>query len=763
MVPGCFPGLHRGLLGLVAVPLLRRVIRRLLLVLTLCSAALLRAQPAAQPTLTADRTEIDYARNETVFVGHAELRDADALLTADRIRFNSATNVATATGHVVYTRGSLRVLADRVVVHRADRTFTAEHVRLGSYPYYVEGASATGTAGAVTVKQARIWYGEPGPWQPSASAASLTLAPGNRIVSENAQVGIGPIRPLPFPKFQQSLTADSLLSTVSLTGGYRGSLGAYLDGGLHLPVWPGVRLGADLGYYTSRGLMIGPSGTYTDPSDPSRLQGSFSSGYINDHGDKGVDLLGRPVPANRAFIQWRHQQQVTDHLSVKGELNWWKDSEVLRDFRPRSFFPVQQPDTYAEATYAGSNYFLSLFTRLRPNSFQIVQQRLPEIRFDLLPLALPHGFYERFNASIAALVEQPLPGAPPVPAAGGAAGASVSAYPLLTDTFGGAIYPAATATYGDPYAGSAAHELRSTRFDAYYALMRPIAPNPWLTVTPVVGGRLTDYEDTLGAMKNGSYTRALGEVGADAEMRLSGTFAYRNPKWHIDGLRHLFTPRISYRYIPEAGRGQAYIPPIDREAFSTYLQPLDLGDVRNIDTLHATNTLRLELDNTLQTRDPRGGSRDLLRFNAAEDFRFLRQPGQQNASEIQTELAVMPTRWLTFGVYDSFSPQTFTMRELNTGITLHDGRAWTVQFGNNFLRHQLQDFLLDGRYRLTEEFDAVTRLRYDQRRHRFTEQSYGLVENLANTWRISYLVSFYTGRLRESHFGLSVQVDTVRF
>jgi LPS-assembly protein len=754
---------------------MRRVIRRLTPFIFAFAAVLLRAQPS-QPEITAEHSELVGER--VILTGHAQLRDVGLLMTADAIQYDRVTDTATATGHVIYTRGPLRLLAEKVVVHRPDRTFSAEHIRLGSYPYYIEGATAHGTRDEITVQHARVSYGEPGPWQPTATADVLTLsADGKRIRTEGALVGLGHAQPLPFPKFQENLS-EPLLSFVSLTGGYRGSLGAFLDAGLHLPVAPGVRLGGDVGYYTARGLLVGPSGSYSDTHDPDRLRGFFRTGYINDHGDKKTDVLGRPVPENRGFVQWEHQQLLTDQLSLTAQLNWWKDSEVLRDFRPRQFFPVQQPDTTVEATYANPNSFVSVFARYNPNSFEIVQQRLPEIRFDMLPIALPGGFVERFSASFAVLREQPLPSlwtsvwqpvepvtnVTPVPSPPGTitipATASVS--PLTAATASVAGTPSSW-TVGSPLPAGSPTELRSTRLDGYYGLMRPIAPNDWFALTPVVGGRITHYSDTYGAAKDGSYTRTLGEIGADVELRSSGIFAYKNEAWHIDGLRHLFTPRVSYRYIPEGASGQKHIPAIDRETFSTYLQPLGLGDARNIDQLHATNTLRLELANTLQTRDDKYGSRDLLTFNVANDFRFKRAPGERDVSEIHTEIGAAPTRWLQFGTYNSFSPQTFTLREFNSGVTLHDGQAWSLRFANNFLRHQLQDYYIDGRVRINEAYEAVTQVRYDQRKHRFTEQSYGVVQNLANTWRISYLVSFYSGRQRESGFGFSIQVDTVRF
>ena len=672
-----------------------------------------------------DGKQVAVAKGEARFVGEG------ILLTAHEIRYEEKEESITAIGNVALTRGEARLLADRLVYHREDGTFRAEDIRLGSYPYFAEGFSAEGTPNEITVRRARVSYGEPGPWQPTLTADTVVVVPGQRVRTEKATAGVGNVQPLPFPKFQHEF-AQPFAAAFSLNGGYRRSLGVFAEAGLLIPVSRRSHLGGDIGLYSARGVMFGPSARYLAADDPDRLNGRFRSGYINDHGEKLTDLLGRPVPEERAFAEWQHQQLIAPNLSFNAQINWWQDSEVVRDFRPRVFFPVQEPDSFVESVYTGANYFISLFARVQPNRFHRVQERLPEVRFDLLPLAVGHGFYQRFTASAAVLEEDPFPTGPLNPVEGPA--------------------------------------LRSDRFDTYYALMRPFAPREWLAITPLAGGRITHYTGIRGSEEpGGNYTRVLGELGADVALRTSGTFNYTNPRWKIDGLRHLMTPRLSYRYIPEGDRGRARIPRIDRVArlattnYLPYLQPLGLGEVRNIDDLHATNTLRLSIENVLQTRDPVLGSRDLAVFNIGNDFRFHRRPGERDLSEIHSELALMPASWLQVDLYQSISPETLAVREFNSGITIRDGDFWSVRIGNNFLQRELQDYTVDGRLRLTERFEALTRLHYDARRRRFNEQAYGITQNLSNTWLISYMVSLYSGRRRESSFGFNVQVDTVRF
>lgn len=652
---------------------------------------------------------------ETVYTGHARIDYGDVRLTADELRFNPATNTATAVGHAVLTRGPRRLVADQIVYHADEGTYEVGPLRVGEYPIYLEGASATGDRNSIVVNDARVTVPEPGELIPTLQAARLFFGANHEIHAEKASVGIGGVRPVGVRGFRHN-TRSPLLTYLSATGGYRRRLGMFIEAGVHVPITDVLRMGGDVGLYTSRGIMVGPSGTYLSPNGGDDLKGSFRSGFIKDYGTRFTDVLGRPVPKYRGFFEWNHQQQINERTTLSGQFNYWRDSEVVRDFRPKLFFPVQEPDSFVEGAYAGDNYFLSLFTRVQPNKYHNVQQRLPELRFDVLPLALGGGFHERFNSSVAVLRDDPPLGGP---------------------------------------------TLRSTRADAYYSVERPFRPSEWLTFTPVVGGRVTHYADLSGPRD--TYTRTLGEVGFDGEMRMSGIYEYKNARWKIDGLRHLVTPRISYRYIPEGERGARYIPPIDRRSFSTYLQPLGLGDIRNLDQMRSVNTLRIGIDNTLQTRDPVYGSRDLVIVNVANDFRFERLPGERKVSEVHAEIAIMPAHWLELGVYHSFSPQDFHLREFNTGVTVRDGDEWVARFSSNFLRGELNDYFLEASHRLNEVFEAIVHLRYDARQQRFNEQVYGLRHNIGNTWRIEYGVTLYGGQRRESGVGFNVQVEAIHF
>jgi LPS-assembly protein len=719
------------LLATNATPYLPPIVMpRFLPALFLATTALLCANPTL-PEISAPRTDIN--ADETIFSDGARLSYDGALLLADEIRYNPKTQVAVAKGNVSLTRGAQRLLADELTYKLEDRSYTVRDFRLGEHPVYVTGRGVLGSRDKVVVDEARVSYAEPGSYAPTLRASSLTYVAGDSIQARNAMIGVGALAPVIIPNFKQTLD-DPLLSNLTLKAGYASRLGGYLEAGLLAPVTPGFDAGGELSLYTSRGALLGPALDYKLTDADGVIVGNFRSGYIYDFGDRRTDIAFNPVPANRGFVGWDHYQTHGEHLTILGQLNYWSDSEITRDFRPDYFAKTQTPDNFLEFTYTGDNAVASAFTRFQPNAYHLVQQRLPEVRFDGLPIEIGAGIYHRVQASIAVLVDNDLSTIPVPP------------------------------IYNKPV----------TRLDTYYALTRRFTPREWLSVQPVAGTRITHYFDTTDA--EGSYTRLLGEFGFDAELHATNTFSsLKNERWQIDGLRHVFKPNISYRYIPDASQGAAFIPPIDREAFSTYLQPLGLGARRDIDTLKATNILRLALDNAIQTRDARYGSRNLAEFNVATDWNLDVATSQRALSALHTELALMPAPWLRFDLYQSIDPNDGKIQELNTGVTLRDADIWSLRLATHYLTDNantattpspllgIQEYTTDLRYRLNEVYQALLRINYDARASRFTRQSYGLRQNIRNLWFVEYALTFSEGSRREGSFGFSIQVELASF
>jgi LPS-assembly protein len=668
-----------------------------------------------------------------VFTGGARLTYDNLLLLADEIHYDPKTQVAHAIGHVSLTRGTQRLLADDLTYNLTERTYTVKNARAGTPPYYISGSSAEGSPTSLIIHDAVLTFSDPNILTPTLKADKLSYAIGTSVKATDGHIGVGSFTPIPLPSYNQSIK-DPLFSYMTARAGVSSRLGGYLELGLLAPVSSSMKLGGDLGLYTNRGVLIGPGMEYKFSDDNQTVRGKLSTGYINDHGDLGTDVLLHPIPEDRGFVSWEHYQTIGEHLSLLGEVNYWSDSAIVRDFRPDDYRNVQEPDNFFEGTYTADNYVVSAFTRFQPNNYEAVQQRLPEVRFDGLPVELGSGIYHRFNASFAVLSD-----AEPTNA--------IVAGPTLT----------------------------TDRLDAYYSLTRPFTPREWLSIKPVIGARFTYYDQAQAGRDD--YARMLGEIGFDAELHANATYDYKNETWGIDGLRHEVTPYVSYRYIPQADKGQRYIPPIDRDTFTTYLQPLGLGDRRDIDTLKATNTLRIGLDNALQTRDKTYGSRNLVELNAATDW-SLDPQGAARFSAIQTELLIKPANWIQFDLYQNITPDDMRLRELNAGVTFRDANLWSLRLGSDYLERStyqsyagalpvpvngLQQYTAELHYFLNEVYEAIGMVAYDSQKSRFTRQDYGLRQNIRNVWFISYLLSFSEGDSRESSVGFSIKVELAKF
>ena len=682
--------------------------------------ASLTMAPTDQPVLTADQAgSTNFTTGVSIWRGHATLRDGPTVFTADEIDYNALTSTIVAIGHVTWTKGTARLLASSLVYNRQQQTMHAEDVRVGRHPFYVSGVSAEGPVTQIVIHKAEITYNEPGTWRPTVRADTVIYSPGHYLRLGSSRVGVGGVAMIPVVSFGKKINAGAALDYIKFSGGYRSSLGATGTMALRIPVNDVAKVGGDLSVFTARGVMAGPALQYQSPDNSGALLGYFDSGFINDYGKRTLDVLGNPIPHARSYAEWRHQEDITDDWTVDGDFNLWRDSEVLRDFRPKEFYVTQEPDNFVESVFSGNNYQVDAFSRFQANSFDPVQERLPELSYNLAPTAVGGGIYARAESSAVQLIDRPPGGIGP--------------------------------------------ELASDRLDMFYGFSRPFSEGDWFSVTPVVGGRVTSYSNTVGASDPGGYTRVLGEVGFDALLHTSGTFDYENKRWDIDGLRHLLEPHITYRYIPEAASGQKFIPDIDQETFTPDLEPLELGDVRYIDNLHPINTLRIGLDNTLQTRDPQYGSRDLLTFDVAEDVLFTKSPNDPDSSEIHTDMGLKPASWLSLDTATIFKPRSLAVREVENGLTVHDADLWSVHLGNDFLRRENDDYVAEVRVRLNEVYAVHVVSLYDERQHLFPEQSFAVEQNLVNTWSIRYVVTLSSGPNRNGHFGASASATLISF
>ncbi|MDR2845390.1 MAG: LPS-assembly protein LptD [Puniceicoccales bacterium] len=484
--------------------------------------------------------------------------------------------------------------------------------------------------------------------------------------------------------------------------------------------------------YIKAGILVGPALDYDtrhlakDQSPTPYVNdrfGSFMGAWIHDSGRRGTDNYGAPIDAQRGFLVWNHKQR-QQGVELTASLNYWSDTSVLRDFRPGEFHRNQRPDSFVELTHSTPFYALSAFTRYRPNDFENVRQRLPEVRLDMHPLEIADtGIYQRLNASVAYLYERTSPEL--------------------------------------PFIGAVAED--SPRFDAYYGLTRPVKPVNWFSFTPVAGVRATTYFDTPD--DDGTYTRLLPQLGFDMHLHAQGQWEYDNDFWEIHGLRHQLRPVVQYRWIPAADKGRSHIPAIDDYVFLPYPPPIDLAQKRYADDLWEQQILRLGVENTFETRDPEYGSRSLAWLNFYQDFRDTDRAATRTRSTTHTQFGLAPARWLNLEIYHRLDTYTGHSNEVSTRLTIRDGDRWRLWFGSQYITDIANTSQCHWgiEYRLNTNYTLTAQWRFDNDVNKLTEQHYAVRQRLGHTWFIEYYISHREDARQDSGFSFGANVRMVSF
>ncbi len=683
--------------------------------------------PDSTPELSADK--FDYATDESgklLATGNAKITDKNYGISADKIEFSQKQSYARASGDVKAYTDTTRITAHDIYVNFGNDSMNSGFVKFGTSPVFAESNSLNSDEETVTLGESILYIGEPSWSSMTVSADSISYNKKTEWLElDEVTMSVGGVPFFYVPHYAQH-GLERPPFDVKLGAGFNDDYGAFYRSDIFYNGLGDVSPGVLLDYYAKRSVLFGTGADYDTEFANSIMKGWVRGAYINDNGSKdilGVDSLGRPIDKERFFIELRHKQLISDRIGITGNVSYWSDEFMTRDFRPSLFYDNQEPDNFAEAIYYGDFFTGSVFTRFAPNNWQRVQQRLPEVRFDLQPVEIfKTGAYQTGYVSYAYLRE---------------------------------FDP--TSVVGYKY---------SNRADAYYGISRPIELSPWSKFTPIIGGRATYYGNTVG--DKGDYMRFLGQVGFDAQMDIWGAWDYESKTMGIDGIRHHMIPQISYRYIPRSEQGNSRIVEIDDNYLTTYPPTLDLGELRNTDEIWSTNTMRFGLQNIFETRDSEYGSREIARFDIYQDVNFdKRQIPQRDEKESFSDLfvnaSVSPARWLTVGTYSRFNIDHMDIPEVNTYVGLFDGDATSVYLITSYLDGAINQYAVHADYRISERYKVFGRWHYDNRLGKMTQQVYGLWTRMGNSWIIEYLISQRSGSTRQNSLSFGARVSMMIF
>lgn len=636
--------------------------------------------------------------------------DEESYLLADELRYDN--RLVEAVGNAQLNRDHLLLVGQQINYNLNTGEMNAENIRLGLPPLYMEAEeihSDEGDHRVTVLRNGRIYFGEPGRYTFSILARSIKIDEVRRIHFDSASFFLGRHRLFHLAHYRQMAYSPPFYARSRY--GHRHDLGFFGEHtflGNHNEYW---RLGGELDYYSQRGLLLGPALEWRGQRGSAKLD--LQGGYIHDHGNRGVDMLGKPIASDRYFIDGQYKDFLGEKWTLTSVIHGWSDSDVQRDFRMDAFINNQFPDNFFETNYVTHNGILSLLCRFQPNDFEDVVERLPDLRWDFLPRQLGRSrfYWQGFSdASFLHLKRQDEDRA-----------------------------------------------LETYRIDNYYGLTRRLRARDWLSIAPLAGLRTTFYGRTA---DDRNFTRFIGQIGCDINLNLFGEFSRNRSHGPRTVLYHRLQPSIQYRYLPSFSSDKELLP-LEDDVFDTNLPVLDLSECRNVEGDLPDHVLRFGLKNLFFLRRDGPVLRPLAELNFFSDLHLARPENGHRFSDLYTIFNVWPSQFFSFQLFNRFDVQALTLNELRICVAICDGSLWKVALSNEYLQHRTDQYRLSLHCRLNTKNWMDCLFRYDARLRNFVEQRYHFFRRLSQYWIFDSRLTVRSHARREEKFQLGFGLSFV--
>jgi LPS-assembly protein len=694
------------------------------------------AAPAAKTMPSIDGASFYSEEGGKVLVAVQGLVEVNgATLSADRVKIDQRTGMITAEGHFVYATANLRILGESASLDPKTDTIVARRVRFGRSPTYFTAEELKMVRGDKTMRGVRMWRNEP-------ETLSLSLAIDEIAYTQKDDwlamrhvtptLGAAPFFYLPYygQEGYQDIPYDLWLGM-----GNSEAKGFYFRSTALMRQTPSLWVGGLLDYYAKAGLLIGPALRFDNSKTAGAgtiWKGRLQAAYIHDAGDLLVDGYGRTPERGRSFVTGELIGRAPGGVEVAGRLFGESDPDFIRDFRPNLLGRVVTPEAGFEISAALDGGFATASIDAKADNYQDVVQRLPELRYDLPSTALgASGLRQRSFLAFAYLTERP------------------------SAALAGPAYLAATGT---------TEAWSTARIDTYYGLTYPWPLTDWLVFTPVAGVRATGWSSALAG--TGTATKTIGQAGFDLEGLATGSWNLVANKWGIDGMRHSVRPLLQYRVMPGADQAYGMLPKTDRAGAASVLEELDLADRPDAATTTATQSARFGLRNTLETRDARDGTRELLRADVFTDWRQgSPDAGVNGRTDLTAHVRLTPAPWVTLDSFMILPNGGGPARESIQSISFHSGDFWNASVSWIDLRQDTpaRQLWMRGEIALNSIYTGFAQANYDALTGQSDYQSIGVIQKVGKSWEMEYSFQKRVSDRGDSSLGFHLRARLFKF
>lgn len=254
--------------------------------------------------------------------------------------------------------------------------------RTASPPWYVGGEEILLlNEGNLVVLDGYLTTSESDPREVIIRMPSLSLSSNRVIRASSISLRVKKVPLLWFPGFKYDLKNIGARSPFGVQFGWGGFKGSYLSLLYHFLSWKDLMATARIDGFFGHGVGAGIDTVYNPKNSP--MEAYTRSYYANDI------AIDDPIRHHRYRFEGTFYDELPNNITIDGMYDVVSDGEMAADYQTKDFDLNTAERTQVEFRTQQNAWIASLFTKVRVNDFQSVNQELPSFRFHLHPFEIP--------------------------------------------------------------------------------------------------------------------------------------------------------------------------------------------------------------------------------------------------------------------------------------------------------------------------------------------------------------------------------------
>ncbi|MFC2140572.1 LPS-assembly protein LptD, partial [Candidatus Auribacterota bacterium] len=392
-------------------------------------------QKVKKPSIVCTGDKVIYHREKkmTEGVGNVYIAYDDSKLFSDRGEFYVKDQKATASGNVIMFREDEIFSGDQIKYNFKTKKGEVTNANSFTSPWYGWGEKVDRKSESeILINLGYVTTCDYETPHYKFKSKRIKVSPGDKLTAFNNIFLVGKVPLFWLPYYVYSI--DGERSKFSMIPGYNSRFGTFILTETALDDWKKHNVYGTIhtDYYTKRGWGVGLDGDYNNSTD---LKSSFRAYYIRDEdyipfrGNENIkdryrisfqgdylfkkriqdgqtiendSLLKNKVQDGQALNDNSLATKEVRDIRALWDLNVISDLDFLDDFYNVEYQQNVQLNNYASLTKSATKYQLAALVMKRLNNIYSVQERLPELTFNLNSLQIGDSRFYYNNTTYAA-------------------------------------------------------------------------------------------------------------------------------------------------------------------------------------------------------------------------------------------------------------------------------------------------------------------------------------------------------------------------